>query len=277
MANDVDRPPTRAELNRLLIVNAITRPFPNVVVPAAVAVIGIAFGIPLIGIGVGVVAWLALSITTYLDGDEAERVAGEQRARRRAAHEKRSPRLNPATLSLPVREHLTDVLAQEQRIREAIERAELPFEEVSGEVDGFVRVAERTASRAELLFEYLDDEDPARCAARLSEVKQQVAAGDASKQPLVEALTTQMQALDRAKDKLDDFFTEMERVSVELGNIRGQLLSVSAATEAESQRELAAGVRGLREQIGAVAEGMSEVLDAAPGAPPDPAGPAPAA
>jgi len=274
MGREVDRPPTRAELNRLLIVNAITRPFPNVIVPAAVAVIGIAFGIPLIGIGVGVVAWLALSATTYLDGDEAERVAGEQRARRRAAQDKRSPRLNPATLSLPVREHLTDVLEQEQRIREAIERADLPFEEVSGEVDGFVRVAERTASRAELLFEYLDDEDPARCAARLEEVQGQVAAGDASKQPLVEALTTQMQALNRAKDKLDDFFTEMERVAVELGNIRGQLLSVSAATEAESQRELAAGVRGLREQIGAVAEGMSEVLEAAPGAPSEPAGPA---
>jgi hypothetical protein len=268
MGRDLDRPPTRAELNRLLILNAITRPFPNVVVPAAVAVIGIALGIPLIGIGVGVVAWLALSVTTYLDGDEAERVAGEQRARRRAAQDKRSPRLNPATLSLPVREHLTAVLEQEQRIREAIERADLPFEEVSGEVDGFVRVAERTASRAELLFEYLDDEDPARCAARLAEVKAQVAAGDASKQPLVEALTTQMQALDRAKEKLDDFFTEMERVSVELGNIRGQLLSVSAATEAESQRELAAGVRDLREQIGAVADGMSEVLETTGASPP---------
>jgi hypothetical protein len=57
----------------------------------------------------------------------------------------------------------------------------------------------------------------------------------------------------------------MERVGVELGNIRGQLLSVSAASETESQRELAAGVRDLREQIGAVAEGMTEVLETAPG------------
>ena len=276
MGREVDRPPTRAELNRLLVVNALTKPVPNVVVPAAVAVIGIAFGIPLIGIGVAVLAWVALAATTYFDGDEAERVAGAQRARRRAKVEKRSPRLNPATLSLPVREHLMEVLEQEQRIREAIERAELPFEEVSGEVDGFVRVAERTASRAELLFEYLDDQDPARTSARLEQVKAQVAAGDSSKAPLVEALTAQKRALDLAREKLDDFFTEMERVSIELGNIRGQLLSVSAATESASQRELAAGVRDLREQIGAVAEGMSEVLDTT-GTAPSPPGAAPAA
>jgi hypothetical protein len=38
---------------------------------------------------------------------------------------------------------------------------------------------------------------------------------------------------------------------------------VSATSEAAAQRELAAGVRDLREQVGAVAEGMSEVLEEA--------------
>lgn len=272
MPADMQRPPTRAEMNRLLIANALTKPVPNIVVPAAVAVVGIAFGIPVIGIAVAIVAWLALAATTYFDGDEAERVSREQRTRRQAKQQKASPRLNPATLSLPVREHLMQVLEQEQRIREAIQRADLPFEDVSTEVDGFVRTAERTASRAELLFEYLDDEDPARVEARLQQVKGEVAAGDASKQPLIDALTTQLKALGAAREKLDDFFTQMERVSVELGNIRGQLLSVSAASESESQEELAAGVRDLREQIGAVADGMSEVLDttgAGAGAGPD--------
>jgi hypothetical protein len=274
MARDLDRPPSRAELNRLLLANAVTKPFPNVVLPAVVAVGGIAFGIPVIGILVAVVAWLALSATTYLDGDEAERVAGEQRARRRGAIEKKEPRVNPASLAPPVRERLNAVVAQEQRIREAIERADLPFEEVSGEVDGFVRVAEKTAARAELLYEYLADEDPDRVDRRLAEVRAQAEAGDASKQPLVEALTAQIGSLQKAVTKLDDFYTEMERVAVELGNIRGQLLSVSAASESESQRDLAAGVRDLREQVSAVADGMSEVLDAAPGAPSPSPGPA---
>jgi hypothetical protein len=257
----LERPPTRSELNRLLIANALTKPVPNVVVPAAVAIVGIALGIPLIGVVVALVAWIALSVTTYLDEDEAARVAARLRERRRALLDRENPRVDPDTLAPPIGDHLRQVLAQEQRIREAIARADLPFEEVSGEVDGFVRVAERTAGRAQLLYEYLADEDPRRVERRLAEVRADVERGDTAKRPLVDALATQVQALGRAERKLDDFYTEMERVGVELGNIRGQLLSVSAASESEQQRELAAGVRDLREQIGAVADGMSEVLE----------------
>src|SRR5215208_6696473 len=211
-------PLTRSQLNRVLIVNAVTKPFPNILLPAGVAVAGIAFGIPVVGIVVAVIAWLALSATTYLDGDEAERVATRLRERRRAVLEKENPRVDPATLAPPIAEHLRQVLSQETRIREAIDRAELPFEEVSGEVDGFVRVAERTAARAQLLFEYLADEDPKRVEARLAEVRREADAGDASKRPLVDALSTQVEALRRAQRKLEDFYTEMERVAVELGN-----------------------------------------------------------
>jgi hypothetical protein len=266
MGRDLQRPPTRAEINRLLIVNALTKPFPNIAVPVVIAVAGIVIGITGIAIAVAVVAWLAFAATTYFDGDEAARVAGEQRSERRAAIDKKTPRVSPSTLSPPVAARLNDVLEQEARIRQAIERAELPFEEVSGEVDGFVRVAERTASRAELLYEYLNDEDPQRVERRLATVTEE-AKTDPAKEPLVEALTAQIAALGRAERKLDDFYTEMERVAVELGNIRGQLLSVSAATEAGQQRELAEGVRDLREQVSAVADGMSEVLDSSPGAP----------
>jgi hypothetical protein len=251
MSRELDRPPTRAELNRLMIANALTKPWPNVIVPAAVAVGGIAAGIPLIAIVVAVVTWLALSVTTYVDGDEAERVAARLRGKRREL-----PPVSAEGLAPPVARHLREVLAQESRIREAIDRAELPFAEVSDEVDGFVRVAERTAQRAQLLYEYLADEDPARVGRRLAEVRH-----DPSKRELAEALSAQAQALDRAHQKLDDFYTQMERVAVELGNVRGQLLSVSAASESESQKELAANVRDLREQVGAVADGMSEVLE----------------
>jgi hypothetical protein len=258
MAGDLERPPTRAELNRLLIANALTKPWPNIVVPAAVAVGGIALGVTALGLIVAVIAWLALAVTTYLDADEAERVSGRLRARRRAALDARTPRVRPEQLAPPIAQHLNKVLEQETRIRDAIERADLPFEEVSQEVDGFVRVAERTAGRAQLLYEYLADEDPRRVAARLEEVS-----ADPDKKPLAEALTVQVEALRRVQRKLDEFYTEMERVAVELGSIRGQLLSVSAASESAGQQELAAGVRDLREQMGAVADGMSEALDAA--------------
>jgi hypothetical protein len=58
----------------------------------------------------------------------------------------------------------------------------------------------------------------------------------------------------------------MERIAVELGNVRAELLSVSAASDAPAQQRLAGDVRDLREQMSAVSAGMSEALSEAPDA-----------
>jgi hypothetical protein len=257
MAQELQRPRTRAELNRLLIGNAVTKTWPNVLLPAGLAVGGLLIGVNFaVLVIVAVLAWLALSLVTYFDADEAERVAERDRARRRGALDA-GRRTDLRTLAPPVAGHLQQVLAQEVRIREAIERADLPFSEVSDEVDTFVRAAEKTAQRAQLLYEYLSEQDPRQVEYRYKQVH---AVADPSKRALAEALWTQLQALHRAQQELNGFYTEMERIAVELGNIRGQLLSVSAASEGATQRQLASDVRDLREQMGAVAEGMNEVL-----------------
>jgi hypothetical protein len=263
---ELQRPMTRQELNRLLIANALTKPVPNVLVPAALAAAGILLGLGWPAIAVALVAWLAFSLITYFDGDEAEQVAARVRQRRQVAA-RAEPRVDPASLAPPIAQQLGAVLAQEQRIREAIQRADLPFTEVSDEVDTFVRAAERTAGRAELLYEYVTDQDPSEVEQRLRAVELAASTGDPSQRALAEALRAQLDALRKAQHKLQGFYTEMERIAVELGNVRGQLLSVSAATESASQRELAAGVRDLREQMGAVAEGMAETLEETSAAP----------
>jgi hypothetical protein len=257
---------TRGELNRLLIANALTKSFPNVLVPAGLAAVGIVVGLSWIVIPIAIAAWLALSAITYFDGDEAERVAARVRGKRQA-QVKAEPRIDPRSLSPPIAQQLNAVLAQEQRIREAIERADLPFTEVGDEVDTFVRAAETTAGRAELLYEYLTDQDPRYVEERLRAVRVAAESGNASQKALADALAAQLEAMHKAEHKLQGFYTEMERIAVELGNIRGQLLSVSATTEAASQRELASGVRDLREQMGAVADGMSEALEETSAAP----------
>jgi hypothetical protein len=257
---ELQRPMTRGELNRLLVANALSKPWPNVLAPAVLAGAGLLLGLGWFVIPVAIVAWLALSVITYFDGDEADRVAGRVRQRRQVTARK-EPRLDPASLAPPIATQLNAVLAQEERIREAIQRADLPFTEVSDEVDTFVRSAERTAGRAELLYEYVTDQDPRQVEQRLRAVELAAEGGDPSQRALAEALRAQLEAMRKAQHKLQGFYTEMERIAVELGNIRGQLLSVSATTEAASQRELAGNVRDLREQMGAVAEGMSEALE----------------
>lgn len=268
MASEMQRPRTRAELNRLLIGNALTKTWPNVLLPAGLAIAGLLIGVNFaVLLVVAVLAWIALSLVTYFDADEAKRVADSDRARRRGALDA-GRRTDLRTLAPPVAGHLQQVLAQEARIREAIERADLPFSEVSDEVDTFVRAAEKTAQRAQLLFEYLAEQDPRQVEYRYQQVR---AEDDPSKKALAEALYTQLQAMHRAQKELNGFYTEMERIAVELGNIRGQLLSVSAASEGATQRQLASDVRDLREQMGAVAEGMNEALAETTEAPPPPA------
>jgi hypothetical protein len=262
VARDLEKPPTRAELNRLLIANALTKPVPNVVVPAVVAAGGLIIGVGALAIVIAVVAWLALSAVTYFDGDEAERVAGEQRAKRRAALDKARPRVSMGSLAPPIAQRLQAAIAEQQRIEATIQRANLPFAEVSSEVDTFIRAAEQTASRAELLYEYLADHDPFAVERRLEELK---ASTDPSKKALREAVEAQAKALRQGAEQLDRFYTEMERIAVELGNVRGELLSVSAASDAPAQQKLAADVRDLRDQMGAVSAGMREAMSDAPG------------
>jgi hypothetical protein len=257
VATDLQRPPTRAELNRLLIGNALTKTWPNVLLPAGLAAAGLVVGLPVgVVLVIAVLAWLALSGVTYFDADEAKRVADRDRTKRRGALES-GRRTDIRMLAPPVAAHLQQVLQQEAAIRGAIERADLPFAEVLEEVDTFVRAAEKTAARAQLLYEYLAEQDVRTVEMRY---KQLHAEADPSKKALAEALWTQLQAMHRAHKELEAFYTEMERIAVELGNIRGQLLSVSAASEGASQRQLATDVRDLREQMGAVAEGMNEAL-----------------
>jgi GTP1/Obg family GTP-binding protein len=146
---------------------------------------------------------------------------------------------------------------RERRIGDAIERADLPYEEVSEEIDRFVAAMDSTAGRAELLYEALADTPPDGVEARLAEVRRR-----GGEPELEEALTTQLTTLRRMEKQLDKFFSEMERILVELDTVRSQLVSVSASSESGVQTELAADVRALRERVGASAEGMAAAFEA---------------
>jgi hypothetical protein len=153
-------------------------------------------------------------------------------------------------------EHVPAPRPPEATIREAIERSELPYEEVSVEVDGFVRAMERTAARAQTLYEALADNPPEHVEARLAQVR-----AEPGRDALVEALEHQARMQRRMEVQLGRFFDEMERMTVELDTIRGSLVSLSAAEGAGAQERLAGDVRSLRERMGTVADGMAEAYE----------------
>jgi chromosome segregation ATPase len=252
MADEL-RPYSRSEFNRALVLNALTQPF-NVVLLASVAIAGLLLDVFLPVLAVGLVIYGIAAARTYFDDDEAQKVLTRERAKRRGALE--SARLDPDALAPPIAELLRAGHQREERIRDAVDRAQLPYDEVSREVDRFIRAMEDGARRAQLLYEALAETQPAWVEQRLAEVR-----GDPSKAELAAALEDQLAVLRRMERQLQRFYDEMERVLVELDTVRGNLVSVSASTEAENQDRLAAEVRALRDEVGAVAAGMSEAYE----------------
>jgi chromosome segregation ATPase len=247
------RPYSRSEFNRALVVNALTQPF-NVVLLAGIVIAGLLLNQLLPVLVVGLVVYGIAVARTYFDEDEANKVLEREREQRRERLE--AGRLDPGTLAEPIAGLLAEGRRREERIRDAIDRAELPYEEVSQEVDRFIRAMEDGARRAQLLYEALAESPPASVERRLAEVR-----GDPSKLELTAALENQLLVLRRMEGQLQRFYDEMERVLVELDTVRGNLVSVSASTEAANQQRLAGDVRALREEVGAVAAGMSEAYE----------------
>jgi hypothetical protein len=254
MARDLE-PYDRRDFAGALAANAATKPFNVgvlVAVMAAGVVVGGAVGVSLL---VALVLYAIACTRTFFDEQEADKVLARER-RSRAA--KRSPpsELDLNRLAPSIRDHVLEARERERRIRDAIARAELPYEEVSDEVDGFVRAMEATAVRAQSLYEALSDTPPERVAARLREVEH-----DPARAELAEALRQQLRVQKRMADQLNRFYDEMERMLIELDTVRGSLVSLSAAEGRTEQERLAGDVRGLRERMGAVADGMAEAYE----------------
>ena len=256
MSSPARQPYSRGEFAGALIANAVAKPF-NI----ALLVGTMAAGTLLTSAGVGLVLAGALVVYaiavawTFFDDEEAEAVLTRERAQRRAAVQAGTRRLDPAMLAPEVRRHLLEARAIEERIRDAIERAELPYEEVSTEVDSLVTLMELSASRAQLLYEALQDSPPSRVAGRLRELE------GSSKTELIAALEHQLSVQRKMEAQLASFYDQMERIAVELDSIRGSLLSVSASTDVANQQRLAGDVRALRDELGSLAEGMSEAFE----------------
>jgi hypothetical protein len=255
MALPPDRPPSREELATALAVNAAAKPF-NIAVLLVTFGAGLAVGAPIaLVLLVALVVYTAAAARTMFDGDEAERVAGRRREERRAALASGRVALDPATLAAPIGRRLSAARLTERRIRDAIERAELPFDEVTGEVDGLVTLMEQSASRAQLLYEVLEETPIAQIEQRLEELN------GSGKTELIEALHQQLAVQRKVRDQLGRFYDELERVLVELDTVRGTIVSVSASTDTANQQRLAADVRNLRDELVAVSSGMTEAYE----------------
>jgi len=250
-----EKPPSREQIAVDLAVNAATKPF-NLVVLVAVVAGGLAVGTPfVVALLVAAVVYTVAVGVTLMSADEAARVGAEGRARRRTAAGETARRLDPATLAPGIARPVTAARTTAGRIRDAIERAELPYAEVGDEVDRLLTTIEGSATRAQLLYEVLRESPP-------DGIEQRIAGLEGSgKAELIAALREQLAVQRKVETQLERFVDEIDRLNVELDTIRATLVSLSASTDASSQQRIAADVRALREEVGAVAAGLSEAYD----------------
>jgi uncharacterized RDD family membrane protein YckC len=157
------------------------------------------------------------------------------------------PQLAPA-----IARHVYAAQNLQVRIGETVQRAQLPYVEVCHEVNSLVGLMHQSAQRAQMLHDALAESPPARIEHRLAELD------GSGKTELIEALQHQLTVQRRMEAQLERYGDELERVVVELDTVRGNLLSVSASTDAHNQQRLADEVRQLRDEMSSIADGVSE-------------------
>lgn len=248
-------PYRRRDFAGALAANAAAKSFNLAVLVATMAAATLVGASVLLALAVALIVYAVACARTFFDEEEADAVLARERERR-LDRAPTAPALDAHGLAPPIREHVVAARRRERQIRDAVDRAELPYEEVSGEVDAFVRAMEGTAARAQTLYEALAETPPARVAARLEQVR-----GEPGKQGLAEALEHQLRVQRRMEGQLRRFYDEMERMVIELDTVRGSLLTVSASEGSAAQSQLATEVRSLRERMGALADGMAEAYE----------------
>jgi hypothetical protein len=250
-------PYSRGEFTRALVLNALLHPF-NVGLLALMLVAGIALGQPVILGAIGALLYAGSSARTFFDEQEADKVLERERGKRRKPVGEGRPKVDPAALAPPIARLVREARVRERRVVDAIERSALPYEEVAAEVDAFTTAIDATALRAQSLYEALRDTPPVEVQKRLVAVREGNLPETRGLQGALEVQLTTMQRMER---QLQRFFGEMERLLVELETVRGQVVSMAASADRSQQDQLAADVRGLRERMGAVADGMAEAYE----------------
>lgn len=245
-------PVTRRDLARRLVVDAATKPL-NVAVPAVVVAAALLLGAVWL-VAVAVVVYLGLVLDTALrDQKAARRVGAEAYADARA---RRTPELDAATLAPEIAQPVLAARAEAERIRNAIAEAELPYDDVSSEVSDLIADMDRIARRAQLVREYLAEQDVDDIRRRLE--RHRTRSGPNAE--VVTALGEQLRVIDALREQLVRYGDELEHVVASLSVVRGQIIRAGAAEEAMVQQQLARDVRDLRGNVGTLADGMQEAF-----------------
>ena len=259
MARDLDRPPTRSELNRELMLRAATS-WDGLVALAVVAGAGVVLGLPVL-ILLAIVLWLGASVWHYFDGSEADKLAAERAARRaeggrgvaaescgavRAGGEGADARAVAGGVD-PADDHGVGAAVRADGRRRRLGAGVRADGAAGGHHLPDAGAPEENGQGAADLALRIDQLSVGRARRPATDEKE-----------LVDALSAQLAASRRAEELRDRFFTTMERMVAELGTIDSEIIGMSATEAASSQQQVAGQLSELRELVSGLAGDMQK-------------------
>lgn len=256
---------TRGDLRRVLAVNAATKPT-TIAVPTALIIAGIVLGLSALMVPLALLVFAGLFATTFFDSDEAEKVGKATYADAEAGRSKAAIEARAGESYAPEIATALDAAREQERcIKEAVDSADMPFTEVSTEVDSLMREMERIAKKAQTVYAYMAAQNPDATRRRVRQLRDGNGRGQAAVagKRAADALEAQLHVQEALSEQLERFLAEMEHLTASLGVVHGQMVRMSVAEESLMQDELAGQVRELRDRVGAVAEGLNEAFSQA--------------
>jgi hypothetical protein len=174
-------------------------------------------------------------------------------------------RVDPDRLARPIGAQLAAARIEEARIRSAIDASDLSFTDLAPEVAALVGEMERTATRAQLVYDYLAGLYPDRIERRLRELRAaQGTDPDDPARTTADALEEQLAAYRDMRRQIERYFAEMEQTVAALSTIHAQVVRMSVTTDAAGEEELTSRVRDLHGKVTALTEGIAEAYEEAP-------------
>ena len=250
---------TRDTLRRQLMLNAARKPL-AIGVGIAVFVAGLALGTVWL-LPVALLFYLAFAASTFFDGAEAERVGQRTYERARGSVPKGRA---AAELGPELRELIRRARVEEQRILDAIAQSDLPFEEITVEVEALAGEMERIAARAQTVSTFLTNHDASELRMRLADLRRD-AQGDPetarARERAAGAIQDQLRVGGALESELQRFRAEMEHLIASLGVVHGQLVRISVSYDPQLQEDVAREVRDLRTRVGTMADGLRAATD----------------
>ncbi len=246
--------PTERAPRSAVLVRAMLDPF-NLLLLGAMLAAGALIHIVVLPIAVALYA--VAVVRAYFDENLRRRVAEDHGFAKAPPGEQR-----PTPPRTSIESVVDAALAKEILLRDSIEEADESHPDIARELEEFESTMLRTAARAQLLEDQLEDVSVETVDRRIEQLE---LVGEPRQARLVATLKRQLSLRQATEEHLRHFYEEMHETLLELDALQEELESVSGPQVDQADERLADEVRDMRREMSKVGEELAHAHEEAAG------------